>query len=37
MEVYDYESYQRAKEFGAELVLVGKLVKDKGKFVISRE
>jgi hypothetical protein len=37
MEVYDYESYQRAKEFGTELVLVGKLVKDKGKFIIKRE
>jgi len=37
MEVYDFESYQRAKEFGAELVLVGKLVKEKGKYVIKRE
>ena len=37
MEIYDFESYQRAKEFGAELVLVGKLVKEKGKYVIKRE
>jgi len=37
MEVYDFESYQRAKEFGTELVLVGKLVKEKGKYVIQRE
>jgi len=37
MEVYDYESYQRAKELGAELVLIGKLVKEKGKYVIKRE
>jgi hypothetical protein len=37
MEVYDFESYQRAKEFGTELVLVGKLVKEKGKHVIKRE
>jgi hypothetical protein len=37
MEVYDFESYQRAKEHGTELVLVGKLVKDKGKYVIKRE
>jgi hypothetical protein len=37
MEVYDFESYQRAKEFGAELVLIGKLVKEKGKYVIKRE
>lgn len=34
MDVYDYESYQKAKEFGTELVLIGKLVKKGGKYVI---
>lgn len=38
MEVYDLESYQKAKEIGTDLVLVGKLVKDKaGKYVIKRD
>jgi len=37
MEVYDYESYQKAKEFGTELVLVGKLVKKGGKYIINKE
>jgi len=36
-EVYDLESYNRAKELGTELVLVGKLVKKKGKWLIDRE
>ena len=37
MEVYDFESYQKAVELGTDLVLVGKLVKDKqGKYVIQR-
>ena len=36
MEVYDYESYQKAKEFGTDLVLVGKLVKKGGKYLIQR-
>jgi hypothetical protein len=35
-EVYDYTSYQRAKEVGSELVLVGKLVKKEGKIQIER-
>tara|TARA_B110000967_G_C18900227_1_gene574282 strand:- start:2684 stop:6331 length:3648 start_codon:yes stop_codon:yes gene_type:complete len=30
-DVYDFNSYQRAKELGTELLLVGKLVKEKGK------
>ena len=30
-DVYDYNSYQRAKEIGTELLLIGKLVKEKGK------
>lgn len=34
MEVYDYDSYQRAKEFRTELIYVGKLVKEKGNYVI---
>ena len=34
MDVYDYESYQKAKEFGSDLVLIGKLVKKGGKYVI---
>lgn len=37
MEVYDYESYQKAKEFGTDLVLVGKLVKKSGKYIINKE
>jgi len=37
MEVYDFESYQRAKEFGSDLILIGKLVKDKGKYKIMKE
>ena len=37
MEVYDYESYQKAKEFGTELVLIGKLVKKSGKYIINKE
>jgi Type III restriction enzyme, res subunit len=38
MEVYDFESYQKAVELGTDLVLIGKLVKDKtGKYVIKRE
>jgi hypothetical protein len=36
-EVYDLESYNRAKELGTELVLIGKLVKKKSKYVIERE
>jgi len=36
MEVYDYESYQRAKELGADLILIGKLEKVKGKYKIIR-
>jgi hypothetical protein len=36
MDVYDYESYQKAKEFGSELVLIGKLVKKGGKYVIMK-
>jgi hypothetical protein len=35
-EVYDYNSYQRAKEVGSELVLIGKLVKKEGKIQIER-
>ena len=35
-DVYDYTSYQRAKEVGSELVLVGKLVKKEGKIQIER-
>jgi len=37
MDVYDYESYQKAKEFGTDLVLVGKLVKKAGKYIINKE
>ena len=28
-DIYDFNSYQRAKEVGGELILVGKLIKDK--------
>jgi hypothetical protein len=38
MEVYDLESYNKSKEIGTDLVLIGKLVKDKaGKYVIKRD
>ena len=37
MEVYDLESYNRAKELGTDLIMVGMLVKKKGKYVIERE
>ena len=36
MEVYDLESYNKAKEFGTPLILVGKLVKIKGEYKITR-
>jgi hypothetical protein len=37
MDVYDFESYQKAIELGTDLILIGKLVKDKqGKYVIQR-
>lgn len=34
MEVYDYDSYQKALEFGSEPLLIGKLVRKSGKYVI---
>ena len=34
MEVYDYESYQKALEFGSEPLLIGKLVRKSGNYVI---
>jgi len=37
MEVYDYESYKRALEFGSEPILIGKLVRTNNKYVIRRE
>jgi len=37
MDVYDFESYNKAIELGTDLILVGKLVKDKqGKYIIQR-
>jgi hypothetical protein len=37
MDIYDFESYQKAIELGTDLILIGKLVKDKqGKYVIQR-
>jgi hypothetical protein len=34
MEVYDYESYKKALEFGSEPLLIGKLVRKSGKYII---
>jgi hypothetical protein len=36
MEVYDYESYQKALEFGSEPLLIGKLVRKQGRYIIQR-
>uniref|UniRef100_A0A6C0JPA7 Helicase ATP-binding domain-containing protein n=1 Tax=viral metagenome TaxID=1070528 RepID=A0A6C0JPA7_9ZZZZ len=36
MDVYDFESYQRAKKFRTELIFVGKLVRENGEYVIRR-
>jgi len=36
MDLYDYQSYIKAKESGTQLLFVGKLVKKKGKYVIEK-
>ena len=36
MDVYDYESYQKALEFGSEPLLIGKLVRKQGRYIIQR-
>jgi len=36
MEVYDFDSYQKAREYGTDLVLIGKLMKKSGRYVIVR-
>jgi hypothetical protein len=34
MDIYEYDSYIKAKELGTQLIFVGKLVKKDGKYAI---